>query len=124
MNDQQKAIEAFRVPPELFNAVVGYLLNQPYRQVNHLVNGLERDCKAIFQEDNPPEVPPGDNGQETGAIVDLPEDSELAEQLLEAGKAMDEAPVPETGRSMYDPESDSMVEIPDGDSDDAIVDKS
>ncbi len=71
MNDQQKAIEAFRVPPELFNAVVGYLLNQPYRQVNHLVNGLERDCKAIFQEDNPPEIPPGDNGQETGAIVDL-----------------------------------------------------
>ncbi|MGI9251131.1 MAG: hypothetical protein ACR2PR_08035 [Pseudohongiellaceae bacterium] len=71
MTNPQKPIQSFSVPPELFNALVNYLLDRPYREVNQLLNGMERDCKAVFPDEDPPPADPPEDPP--GKIVDDPE---------------------------------------------------
>ena len=82
--NQQKQVKHFTVPPDLFNALAGYLIKQPYRDVNVLLRGLEKDCQAVFVDDLVTDTVAGDRDKEAGTIVDKPDPDEEAE-LKEPG---------------------------------------
>lgn len=47
MNEQQKAA---LVPVDLFNKITEYLVNKPYMEVQHLIEGLRSEVNLVNTE--------------------------------------------------------------------------